>query len=152
MDNAVTDPEGVTKKYRQLIVNPKTREVWLHAAANKAGCLVQGIKNRVKGTNTIKFTRHSQVPAGRTVLYAQFCASIRPQKEETRRCGITVGSNRIDYPGEVSTKTAGLIIIKLFLKSVVSKLIGRFMTAAVKNVYLNTPLKRPHQAHPTRDH
>jgi hypothetical protein len=66
-----------------------------------------------------------------------------PQKEETHQCGITVGSDRIDYPGEVSTKTAGLTTIKLLLNSVVSKQNGHFMTADVKNFYLNTPLERP---------
>ena len=97
----------------------------------------------MKGTDTIKFIRYTQVPAGRTVTYARFCANVRPQKEETHRCRITVGGDRIDYPGEVSTKTAGLTTIKLLLNSVVSKPNGRFMTADVKKFYLNTPLERP---------
>jgi hypothetical protein len=125
MANAVTNPEmGVVQEYRQLIANPKTRKVWLHAAANEFGCLAQGVNNRVKGTDTIKFIRYTQVPTGRTVTYARFCANARPQKEETHRCRITVGGNRIEYPGEVSTKTAGLTTIKLLLNSVVSKPAG----------------------------
>jgi hypothetical protein len=42
-----------------------------------------------------------------------------------------------------STKTADLATIKLLLNSVVSKQNGHFMTADVKNFYLNTPLERP---------
>jgi hypothetical protein len=134
---------GTAHEYRQLIAYPKTRDVWLHAAANKFGRLAQGVKTRIKGTNTINFIHRSQVPTGRTVTCARFCANIRPQKEETHRCRITVGGDRIDYPGEVSTKTAGLTTIKLLLNSVVSKPTAKFMTADVNNFYLNTPLERP---------
>jgi hypothetical protein len=142
--NAVIDPDtSIAKESRQLIADPKTRDVWLLAAANEFGLLAQGVKTRIKGTNTIKFIAHTAVPTGRTVTYARFCANIRPQKEETHRCRITVGGDRIDYPGEVSTKTAGLTTIKLLLNSVVSKQNGHFMTADVKHFYLNTPLERP---------
>jgi hypothetical protein len=130
--NAVIDPAtGIAKEYRQLIADPTTRDVWLHAAANKFGRLAQGVKTRIKGTNTIKFIPHHAVPTGRTVTYARFCANIRPQKEDTHQCRITVGGDRIDYPGEVSTKTAGLTTIKLLLNSAVSKPTANFMTADV---------------------
>jgi hypothetical protein len=100
LTNTVIDPDtGPAHEYRQLIADPKTRDVWLHAAANEFGRLAQGVKTRIKGTNTINFIHRSQVPTGRTVTYARFCANIRPQKEETHRCRITVGGNRIDYPG-----------------------------------------------------
>jgi hypothetical protein len=141
---AIIDPDtGIAKEYRQLVADPKTRDVWLHSAANEFGRLAQGVKTRIKGTNTIKFIAHTAVPTGRTVTYARFCANIRQQKEETHRCRITVGGDRIDYPGEVSTKTAGLTTIKLLLNSVVSKQNGHFMTADVNNFYLNTPLECP---------
>jgi hypothetical protein len=111
--------------------------------ANEFGRLAQGVKTRMKGTNTINFIHRSQVPTGRTVTYARFCANIRPQKEESHQCQITVGGDRINYPGKVSMKLAGLTTITLLLNSVVSKPTAKFMTADVKNFYLNTPLKRP---------
>jgi hypothetical protein len=136
--NAVIDPDtGTAQEYRQLIADPKTRDVWLHSAANEFGRLAQGVKTRIKGTNTINFIHRSQVPTGRTVTYARFCANIRPQKEETHRCRITVGGDKIDYPGEVSTKTAGLTTIKLLLNTVVSKSTAKFMTAEV-NFFIST--------------
>jgi hypothetical protein len=135
LTNAVIDPDtGTAKEYRQLIADPQTRDVWLHSAANEFGRLAQGVKNRKKGSNTINFIHRSQVPTGRTVTYTRlFCANMRLQKEETHRCRITVGGNRIEYPGEVSTKTAGLTTIKLLLNSVVSKPTAKFMAADVKN-------------------
>jgi hypothetical protein len=132
--NAVIDPDtGKAQEYRQLIADPKTRGVWLHAAANEFGRLAQGVKTHIEGTKTIKFISRSQVPAGRTITYAHFCANIRPQMAETHQY----------YPGEVSKKTAGWTTIKLLLNSVVSKPTARFMTADVKTFYLNTPLERP---------
>jgi hypothetical protein len=122
LTNTVIGPDtGTVHKYRQLIADPKTCDIWLHAAANKFGRLAQGVKTQIKGTNTINFIHRSQVPAGCTVTYARFCANIRPQKEETHRCRITVDGERINYPVEVSTKTAGLTTIKLLLNSVVTK-------------------------------
>ena len=142
--NAVIDPNtGIAREYCQLIAHPKTCEVWLHSAANTFGRLAQGVKAQIKGTNTINFIAHTDFPTGRTVTYAQLCANIRPQKEETHRCRITVSGDCIDYYGEVSTKTAGLTTIKLLLNSVVSKPTGQFMTADIKNFYLNTPLECP---------
>ena len=52
-------------------------------------------------------------------------------------------SDRLDYQGEVSTKTAGLTTINLLLNSVVSSIWAKFMRADVKNLYLNTPMEEP---------
>ena len=54
-----------------------------------------------------------------------------------------MGCDRLDYQGEVSTKTAGLITIKLLPNSVVSSAGGKFMTSDVKIFYLNTPMYEP---------
>ena len=51
--------------------------------------------------------------------------------------------DRLDYQGEVSTKNSGLKNINLLLKSVVSSAGAKFMTADVKNFYLNTPTDEP---------
>jgi hypothetical protein len=54
--NGVANPEmGVFREYCQLIVNPKHRKVWLRAGANECSRLAQGIKECVKGNNTIQF-------------------------------------------------------------------------------------------------
>ena len=66
-----------------------------------------------------------------------------PQKEDKERTKITVGGNRLEYQGKVSTKTAGLTTIKLLLKSVISSIWAKFMTADLKNFYLNTPMEEP---------
>ena len=54
-----------------------------------------------------------------------------------------MGDDRLDYQGEVSTKTAGLTTINLLLNSVISSIWAKFMTTDVKNFYLNTPMEEP---------
>ena len=54
-----------------------------------------------------------------------------------------MGGDRLDYQGEVSTKTAGLTTIKFLLKSVVSSIWAKFMTADMKNFYLKPPMDEP---------
>ena len=58
-----------------------------------------------------------------------------------------MGGDRLDYQGEVSTKTAGLTTINLLLNSVVSSAGTKFVTADVKNFYLNTPIDETKYMH-----
>jgi hypothetical protein len=67
---------------------------------------------------------------------------IKENKSERERTRLTVGGNLIDYPGDVSTKTAGLTAVKMLLNSVVSTPDAKFMCMDVKNFYLNTPMAR----------
>jgi hypothetical protein len=67
---------------------------------------------------------------------------IRPQKEEKERTRLTVGGNLIHYPGDVSTKTAGLTTAKLLFNITISTPGAKFMCMDVKNFYLNTPMER----------
>jgi hypothetical protein len=82
------------------------------------------------------------VPPGRTVTYGRIVCELRPNKKELHRTRLTVGGNLIDYPGDVSTKTAGLTTAKLLFNSVISTPEARFMGIDVKNFYLNTPMDR----------
>ena len=69
--------------------------------------------------------------------------TVRPKKAEPNRTRFTVGGDRINYPGEVATPTADMLVFKLLLNSVVSTPGARFMTIDISNFYLMTPLKRP---------
>ena len=54
-----------------------------------------------------------------------------------------VRGNIINYPGEVATPTAKMLVAKLLFNSVVSTHRARFMTMDIANFYLMSPLKRP---------
>ncbi len=54
-----------------------------------------------------------------------------------------VGGNKINYPGEVATPTAEMLVAKLLFNSIISTHGAQFMTMDIANFYLMTPLKRP---------
>ena len=54
-----------------------------------------------------------------------------------------MGGDILEYQGEVSTKTEGLTTIKLLLNIVISSIWAKFMTADMKNFFLNTPMEEP---------
>ena len=136
---------GKLLKYRQLLQDPRYKKEWSKSAANEFGCLAQGVGDRVKGTNTMKFICKKDVPSDRTrdVTYGSFLCKVRNKKKEKNRTRLTVGGNRINYPGEVATPTAEMLVAKLLFNSVISTKGARFMTADLSNFYLKTPLKRP---------
>ena len=59
---------------------------------------------------------------------------------------ITIGSNRIWYPGDVGTPIASLDLFKLLINSVLSRKGARFVWFDIKNFYLGTHLDRPKYA------
>jgi hypothetical protein len=83
----------------------------------------------------------SAIPKGRKATYLRIVAAFRPEKPNPRRVRFTVGGDRIDYTGDVSTKTADLPTVKTLLNSVISTPGARFMTGDLKDFYLNTPMK-----------
>jgi hypothetical protein len=55
---------------------------------------------------------------------------------------MTVGGDRIEYAGELSTKTVDLTVTKTILNSVCSTKAALYMNMYIKNYYLGTPLER----------
>jgi hypothetical protein len=53
-----------------------------------------------------------------------------------------VGGDKIEYPGDKSTSTAGLTTAKMIFNSTISTPGARFLVIDIKNFYLNTPLGR----------
>jgi hypothetical protein len=67
---------------------------------------------------------------------------VRPDKDDPNHMLITIGGNRICYPGNVSTNTASLELLKLLLGSVLSQKGARFSSINLK-IYLDTPMPKP---------
>jgi hypothetical protein len=68
---------------------------------------------------------------------------VRPQKDDPNRTRITIGGDRICYPGDTGTKTGSVELVKTLLNSVISRPGARFTCFDLKNFYLGTPLDRP---------
>ena len=144
---AVMDAQtGQMLNYRQLMRHPDHKGPWSLSSANEFGRLANGVGGRIKNpTNTIKFIHKHEVPRDRRkdVTYGQFVCTVRPEKAESNRTRFTVGGDRINYPGEVATPTADMLVAKLLFNSVISTKDAKFMTLDISNFYLMTPLKRP---------
>eukprot|EP00804_Cyclotella_cryptica_P019885 CCRYP_007803-RA/>CCRYP_007803-RA protein AED:0.34 eAED:0.24 QI:0/0/0/1/0/0.66/3/0/610 len=119
--------------------------IWKNAYGKELGRLAQGIPGTVKGTNTIVFIAYNEIPPQRRkdVTYGRIVANYRPEKEDPYRIRLTVGGNRITYPGDCGTPTADMLTTKILLNSVISTIGARFMTIDIKDFYLNTPMVRP---------
>jgi len=64
------------------------------------------------------------------------------QKEDPNRVRITAGGNLIDYPHELTTRTAALTTTKLMWNSVISTEGAKYVCTDAKNFYLTAPLDR----------
>jgi hypothetical protein len=135
MANAVICPEtGKSLKHQELITKFRYKIKWMRSTANEI--------NRLYNTNKIRFIRRSNIPKGRKVTYGSFVVDIKDHKEEKERTRLTVGGDQIEYPGDKSTRTAGLTTAKILINSVISTLGAKFLVIDIKNFYLNTPLGR----------
>jgi hypothetical protein len=67
---------------------------------------------------------------------------IKDHNEEKERTLLTVGGEQIEYPGDKSTRTAGLTTAKILINSVISTQDDKFLVIDINNFYLNTPLGR----------
>jgi hypothetical protein len=135
MANAVICPDtGKSLKHNELITKLRYRIKWMRSTANEI--------NRLYNTNTIRFIQRSNIPKGRKVTYGSFVVDIKDHKEERERTRLTVGGDKIEYPGDKSTRTAGLTTAKILINSVISTMGAKFLVIDIKKIYLNTPLGR----------
>ena len=133
---------GQSLEYSHLMSGPD-KDIWKTSLTNNLGRLAQGVGTRIPtGTNKLFFIPRSAIPAGRTVTYSQLFASIRPNKTKTHRVCVTVGGNRLDFPGDTTTNCASLTTTKCILNSTISTPGARFITIDIKNFYYNTPMGR----------
>ena len=70
---------GKILKYRALMRDHRYKKEWSRSVANEFGRLAQGVGDRIKGTNTMKFIQKQDVPRDRTkdVTYTSFLCKVR---------------------------------------------------------------------------
>ena len=153
----VLNPDtGQTMEYRQLRQPPKYKQLWENSYCNELVRLCQGIgkgsqgpkKQRIARTETLKVIKYKDIPQYRRkeVCHTKVVCEVRPHKEDPDTKRITIGRNRIIYPGDVGTPTASLELIKLILNSVLSRPGAKFACFDIKNFCLATPMDRSEYA------
>ena len=99
---------GQSLEYTPLI-RGANKDIWKTSQANNHDRLDQYVGTRLPtGTNTVFFIPRLAIPAGRTVTYSRLVANIRPHKTEMHRVRVTVGGNKLDFPGDTTTNCASL--------------------------------------------
>ena len=83
------------------------------------------------GTNTIHFIHPSDKPADLNAMYLKIVTELKRHKVEKHRVRFTVGGNRIDYPGIVTTSTTKMQTVKLHLNSVISDVNDSYLVADI---------------------
>ena len=100
------------------------REIWTTAFGKEWGGLAQGDdKTGAVGTNSLFVMSHEEIcniPKDRVITYGRIVVDYRAQKADPNRVQITAGGNLIDYPGELTTRTADLTTAKILWNSVLS--------------------------------
>ena len=139
-NKAVNPDTGLLAELPELLKR-SDGALWNRSNCEEWGRLAQGFDD-VQGTNTIHFIHPSNIPKGRKPTYVRLVTADRPQKAQPRRVRSTVGGDRIQYPFDVSTKTADLTTAKILFNSVISTPGARFMSLDIEDFYLNTDLPR----------
>ena len=78
------------------------------------------------------------IPSDRTVTYACIVVDYHKQKYDPNRVRVTAGGNLIDYPYELTTRTADLTTTTILWNSVLSTQEARYVCIDIKNMYLAT--------------
>jgi hypothetical protein len=141
---AINPDTGQVAEYNELSKS-SDGALWILSNTEEFGRLAQGLgpdSHMPHGTDTIRFIRRDQVPKGRTAAYIRVVCADRPEKTNPKRVRITIGGDRIAYPGNTSTKTADMTTVKTLINSTISTKDARFMTGDLKDFYLGTPLDR----------
>ncbi|MHA7856378.1 hypothetical protein [Marinobacter shengliensis] len=135
---AINPDTGRVAEYHELAASSDGHH-WQESNMLEIGRLFQGLgpdSSVPDGTNTCFFIKPHQVPKNKKPTYVRVVCADRPEKTPTRRVRWTLGGDRIDYPGNKSTKTADLSTAKLLFNSVLSRKGRRFMTMDLKDFYL----------------
>ena len=129
--------------YKQLIhhKDEKISKRWMTGGENEYGRLFQGFTpNEVEGLDVLEWIPNTAVQVYKTVTYPRYTTAVQPEKDKKYRVQITVGEDRIDYEGDVSTHTASMKTIKTHWNYVISTPNAKYCTGEISNMYLMSDL------------
>jgi hypothetical protein len=140
--NDVINPvTGKEMEYSALMKDTRLQPLCTRGFGNECGRLFQGIRD-IKGTDTCFFTTLKNIPKDRKITYGKIICDYKLHKKERERVRLTVGSDRLDYSGDVATSTADITTFKILINSTLSTKDAAMMIMDIKNYCLGTPLPR----------
>jgi hypothetical protein len=140
--NAVIHPvTGKEMEYSAHVKDPRLQPLWTRGFGNECRGLFQGIRD-IPGTDTCFFIDLKNIPYDRKITYGKIVCDYKPHKNEKERVRLTVGGDRLDYSGDVTTSTADITTFKILINSTLSTEDAAMMMMDIKNYYPGTPLPR----------
>ena len=133
--------DGSPLTYRSALNGPN-RAHWMLEEGKEISKLID--------TDTMHATHRSAQPDDRRKDTTYYNPQVKEKpgvpsasNEDTtkRRVRGTIGGDRINYPGDVSARTADMEVVKVLVNSVVSTN-AQWMTLDIEDYYLGTPLPR----------
>jgi hypothetical protein len=94
------------------------------------------------GTDTCFFIKLTNIPKDINITYGKIVCDDKPHKKEKEHVRLTVGGDRVDYSGDVTTLTAEITTFKILFNITLSTEEAATMMMDIKNYYLGTPLPR----------
>jgi hypothetical protein len=138
--NAVIHPiTGKEMDFSTLMKDPRLQPLWTRGFGNECGRLFQGIRD-IPGTDTCFFIELKNIPKDRKITYGKIVCNYKPHKQEKERVRLTIGGDKLDYSGDVTTSTADITTFKILIKSSLSTEDVAVMMMDINNYYLGTPL------------
>ncbi len=137
--NAFNPDTGKLAEYHKLSRSSDST-LWQASNTMEIHQLAQG-HGTIKGTNTMFFIPVLAIPKNKKAMYLHIVCAHHPEKKVPQHIWWTVGGNRVDYDGNVSTKTADIVTAKLLFNSIVSTPNGQCMIGDLKDFYLGTPMQ-----------
>jgi hypothetical protein len=128
-------------EYTALMKDPRLQPLWTRGFGNKCERLFQVIRD-IAGTDTCFFIKLTNIPKYRNITYGKIVCDYKPHKKEKERVRLTIGSNRLDYSGDVATSMADITTFKILINSTLSTEEAAMMMMDIKNYYPGTPLSR----------
>jgi hypothetical protein len=128
-------------KYSALMKDPRLQPLWTQGFGNECGRLFQGILD-IPGTDTCFFIELKKIPKDIKITYGKIVYDYKPHKQEKERVRLTVGGDRLDYSGDITTSTADITTFKILINITLSTEDAAMMMMDNKNYYLGTPLPR----------
>jgi hypothetical protein len=140
--NAVIHPvTGKEMEYSALMKDPHLQPLWTRGFGNECGRLFQGIRD-IPGTDSCFFIELKNIPNDRKITYGKIVCDYKPHKKEKERVRLTVGGDRLDSSGDVTTSTADITTFKILINRTLSTEDAAMMMMDIKNDNLGTPLPR----------
>jgi hypothetical protein len=84
----------------------------------------------------------NNIPEDRKITYSKIVCDYKPHKQEKERDRFTIGGDRLDYSGDVTTSIADITTFKILINITLSTEDAAMMMMDIKNYSIGTPLPR----------